>query len=189
MKKIIAVVFISITLILSLFYFDLPFNLLRPVFHADDIDRYSKVNRIDPLFVIALIKVESNFLKKARSNKGAMGLMQILPATAREMSTELGYKTFNEASLHDSRFNIEIGTRYIAKLIKEFDGNNILALAAYNAGKSKVSDWYRQNPLIGIEIEDIPYPETRNYVREVIKTYRWLKMLKEFKNLIRGKIA
>ena len=170
--------------VFSFLYFELPFNLIRPVFHADAINRAAKHYDLDPLLITAIIKVESNFLRKARSHVGATGLMQLLPSTAKELAPELGYDNFENVDLEDPDTNIRFGTLYIKKLINSFDGNIVLALAAYNAGRTRVKLWYIQNPLIGIESVDIPYKETRNYVKKVIKTHRWLKKIHELKMLI-----
>lgn len=189
MKKILIIAVVFVVCVVSLFYFDAPLNLIRPVFHADLIKQYSAENNLDPLLVTALIKTESNFVRRARSNRGAVGLMQLLPATAQELAGELGYKDVKTINLEDPRTNIRLGTHYLAALLSECDGNEVLALAAYNAGLSKVQTWYRQNPLLGMEIADIPYPETRNYVSSIMRTHRWLKKIQDLKNLIRAKKA
>ena len=89
-------------------------------------------------------------------------------------------------NLEDPEINIRLGTYYLGKLLKEFNGNMILTLAAYNAGITKVKNWQKQNPLVEIEINDIPYEETKAYVRSVMGTYKWLKWAQELKNLIRN---
>lgn len=186
MKTNILIALSSLILILfSLFYFDLPLNLIRPVFHSDAINRYAAVNRLDPLLVTSIIKVESNFLRRARSHDGAVGLMQLLPSTARELSPELGYPDFSNVDLENPDTNIQFGTRYVRKLSDLFDGNMILTLAAYNAGMNKVRGWHLQDPLIGIAPDDMPYKETRNYVKNVMRTYRWLKKIQKLKTLIK----
>lgn len=189
MKKIFIIGIAVVVLLLSLLYFDAPLNLIRPVFHADIITKYSGENNLDPLLVTAIIKTESNFVRRARSHHGAVGLMQLMPATAQEIARELGYKDATRINLEDPGTNIQLGTRYLAHLIREFDGNIFLALAAYNAGLNKVETWYRQNPLLSMDITDMPYSETRNYVANVTRTHRWLKKIQDLKNLIRPKKA
>ena len=107
---------------------------------------------MDPLLIKAVIKQESNFDPNAASNKGALGLMQLMPGTARDMGV---YDVF------DPRDNIFGGTRYLRRLYSQFNGDLALALASYNAGPERV---YATN-----SIPDIP--ETRNYVRSVISLY------------------
>jgi len=187
MKKFVLIFVVFLAFLFSLFYFELPLNLLRPVFHSDIIDQYAKQYDLDPLFVTALIKVESNFIRRARSDRGAVGLMQLLPSTARELADELGYRNFKIADLEDPKINIHLGTYYLSKLKKEFNGNETLVLAAYNAGKNKVQLWYRQDPLMGLEGGDIPYLETRNYVKEVMRTYQWLSRAHVLIDRLRGK--
>lgn len=184
LRKSLILFFIVAGLLFSLFYFELPYDLMRPVFHADTIKHYAGRYRFDPLFVTALIKTESNFFHRARSRRGAIGLMQLMPSTAKELARELGYTRINdEHDLEDPDVNIHLGTYYLSKLRDDFAGDEMLALAAYNAGKSKVELWRSMNPLL--TVADIPYRETRNYVKGVQSTYRWLKKIQRIKNLIR----
>src|SRR3989339_191680 len=183
MRKFIVILAVILA-IFSLFFFELPFNLLRPVFHKDIIDRYARRYSLDPLLVTAVVRTESNFLRGARSHRGAIGLMQLLPATAKEAGIEIGYNSLTLADIEKPAINIHVGTYYLAKLKKQFNNNEILMLAAYNAGKNKVELWNRQNPLLATEIEDIPYPETRRYVNDVLSTYQWLKRIRKFRNLL-----
>jgi len=168
----------------SLLYFEMPFNLVRPVFHADTINKCADQYGLDPLFITAVIKVESNFFRRARSNRGAIGLMQVLPSTAKGLAPELGYSDFSKVDLENPDTNIRFGSLYLKKLLDEFNGNTFLAAAAYNAGMTKVKGWYSQNPLLGVESADIPYRETRNYVDNVMGTYRWLLRIHKLKNII-----
>ena len=178
---------IILLFILSLFYFGFPVNIIKPAIHNDIIERYSDKYGIDPLFVTSVIKEESNFSKKARSHSGAIGLMQVMPATALEIAPELGINNLEIKNLEDPEINIRLGTYYLGKLLKEFNGNLILTLAAYNAGINKVKNWQKENPLVEVEITDIPYEETSAYVMSVMRTYKWLKWARELKNLIRNK--
>jgi soluble lytic murein transglycosylase len=184
-KLLIIALIISIGM-LSLLYFEFPIKIIKPVIHKDIINKFSKHYNIDPLLVTSVIKEESNFNEKARSRSGAMGLMQIMPATAKDLCNELEIKNFKIQDLEDPEINIHIGTYYLSKLLKEFDGKKILALAAYNAGMGKTKNWYKENPLVEIEIKDIPYKETSEYVESVMRTYKWLTWLKELKNLVRN---
>jgi soluble lytic murein transglycosylase len=93
-------------------------------------------------------------------------------------------KGFTIKDLEDPATNIRLGTYYLSKLLKEFEGSQSLALAAYNAGNSKVKEWRRQNPLIEVEVTDIPYTETQTYVQNVSRTYRILKWFHNLKDRI-----
>jgi len=171
-------------LIFSLLYFELPSNLLRPVFHADSINRWAGEYGLDPLLVTSVIKVESNFIRRARSQRGAVGLMQILPSTAKELAPGLGFADYSKVDLEDPDTNIRFGSFYIKKLMTDFKNNPILSIAAYNAGETKVNSWYLQNPIVSVEFADIPYGETRNYVKNVLKTYQWLLRIQKLKKTI-----
>jgi hypothetical protein len=107
---------------------------------------------VDPRFIHAVIRQESRYQKKALSHVGAQGLMQLMPATA---------KRFGCDDPHDAAANIKAGTKYLAWLLKRFDGDVTLALAGYNAGEGAV-DKYNGVP---------PYNETQNYVRKIVANY------------------
>ena len=113
---------------------------------------YSKRHNIDPALVRAVVETESNFNPTARSKKGAIGLMQLMPETARELKVDPW----------DPAENLDGGIRYLKKLREQYDTNLKLALAAYNAG------WRNVEKYQGVP----PFPETRNYVSRVIKRYR-----------------
>jgi soluble lytic murein transglycosylase len=187
MRKLIAPLIIGFVLFMGLFYFDIPWNLVRPIFHQDTVERYSALYHMDPLFVTAVIRAESHFLWNARSNRGAVGLMQLMPATAREIAIDLALPNFSDKELAKPEMNIQLGVYYLNKLSREFDGNLPLTAAAYNAGLAKVQLWYRQNPLLIHEINDIPYEETREYVNRVMRTYQWLKHLQKVKRALQKK--
>ena len=114
--------------------------------------RASQAAGVDPRFVHAVIQQESRYKNEAVSHAGAQGLMQLMPATA---------KRFGCDDPHDSAANIKAGTKYLAWLLKRFDGDVTRALAGYNAGEGAV-DKYNGIP---------PYSETQNYVRRIIANY------------------
>jgi soluble lytic murein transglycosylase-like protein len=119
----------------------------------------AKANEIDPALVHAVIAAESNYNPKAVSDKGAIGLMQIMPDTGRRFGVKA-------KDLYSPGRNIAVGVRYLAELIDMFDGNIELALASYNAGENTVIRFGRKIP---------PYPETRAYVPRVLRYYEQLK--------------
>jgi soluble lytic murein transglycosylase len=136
------------------------------------VDHYAGESRLDPYLVIAVIREESAFAPKALSRAGAKGLMQLLPATAAQVAKENNLR--NLPDLDTPAPNIALGTRYLAKLHEEFGGNLVLTLASYNAGPHVVRRWLdtlppSQDP--EIFIEEIPYPETRRYVKRVLGSY------------------
>lgn len=180
-------IFLIVVSAAAFLYLEFPLAVMRPVFYKDKINLYSRQYGVDPLFVISIIKVESNFSKSAKSRDGAVGLMQLMPATAVELASDLGYRGFAAADLTDPDINIRLGVYYISRLQKEFDGNEILTLAAYNAGIGKTKEWRSENPLLEADENDIPYAETREYVKSVRTNYAWLKWIQNLRNLVRKK--
>lgn len=117
------------------------------------IDRLARRQRLDPGLVRAVIRVESGFDARAVSSRGARGLMQLMPATARQLGVHDAF---------DAAENVRGGTEYLRRMIDHFDGNLELGLASYNAGPGAV-DRYGGVP---------PFEETRRYVRRVLEAYR-----------------
>jgi soluble lytic murein transglycosylase len=152
----------------------LPLEILRvifPVAHWDLIRRYAEQRELDPFLVAALVAQESTFQADIRSSANAWGLMQIVPATGRRYAPKVGVRRFSTSKLTDPDVNVRIGTAYLADLIAEF--NDVAsALAAYNAGESRVSRWRAERPGVARDefIDDIPFPETQNYVKRIIGT-------------------
>ena len=159
-------------------------SIIRPVFHKDTINYYAGIYKDDPLFIAAIIKVESNFFWRAKSPRGALGLMQVMPATGKEIASELKIRNFEPESLHHPRLNIQFGTHYISKLRKEFGDQDITVLAAYNGGKKNVKDWLDSKQKTSLDSTDILFPETKNFVTQVLRTYHWLKKIQKWRNKI-----
>jgi soluble lytic murein transglycosylase len=136
-------------------------------------------NRLDPALVAAIIYAESRFDAAARSAHGAVGLMQVLPQTAEQIAGETGGVTFVPEDLTDATVNVRYGTYYLRSVLDQFGGDVVAAVAAYNAGAGVVQQWVDAAHAAGhdLRISDIPYVETRAYVRSVLKaraTYRRL---------------
>ena len=151
---------------------------IYPYDYRSYIETSAESRRTDPFLVAAVIKHESKFEPRARSDGGARGLMQLMPATAEWIARQLGVP-FTEEYLYDPALNIRYGVWYLAELEREFGGNDILALAAYNAGRGNVRDWMERFHWTQQfdEIEAIPYPETRFYVRRVLEDREQYKRL------------
>lgn len=120
---------------------------------------------LDPALVIAVAAAESAFNVKAVSRKGALGLMQVMPATAERYGVASRPASEGEHAAMEPKVNAQIGSRYLADLLRMFDGDKELALAAYNAGEGAVIKYGRQIP---------PYPETQQYVAKVMRFYQTL---------------
>ena len=162
-------------------------------------DGYVSVDRLFPLvdvpfsqedaalehaLVLAVIRQESRFDRKARSVAGALGLMQLMPGTARGLARRMGLRGSRARLTAEPAHNVALGSRYLGDLIARQGGSYLLALAAYNAGPRNVDRWIaangdpRHDPDVDIVdwIEMIPLPETRNYVQRVLEgaqVYRW----------------
>lgn len=158
-------------------------ELLAPTFYEDVLAKYSEEYKIDPLLSAAIIKVESSFYSGARSPRGALGLMQIMPATAKEIAIELKMRPFTTSDLYDPEINIRIGLYYLARLKKEFNDDLPLVLAAYNGGQGNVKKWLKGNKA-GYEVKNIPFPETRNFVQAVLWNYQWAKNVQRARKLL-----
>ena len=154
-------------------------SFMYPYYHRELVQEYSQKNHVDEYLVAGLIMSESKFQQQAKSSRGAVGMMQLMPDTARWIAQELNDEAYTDDNLSDPERNIRYGAWYIGELKREFENNDILALAAYNAGRGNVREWmltrgwgYDFN-----RVEDIPFLETRNYVKDVLynqKKYRQL---------------
>jgi soluble lytic murein transglycosylase len=147
-------------------------HLRYPHAYWNIVEPASRIYSIDPFFVLSIMREESTFDPNARSTAGAVGLMQIMPQTAFRLNKYLHLGITNASHVWNIKNNIQIGTFYLSTLIREF-GSCVHALAAYNAGEEKVKKWIQKGNYKSIDefIEDIPYNETRNYVKRVLTTF------------------
>lgn len=129
---------------------------------------------VDPYLVFGIIREESLYDRYARSHVGALGLMQLMPETARTVARALNLPPISDASLFDPFMNIQLGATYVARLLERFQGNVVYAVAAYNAGPHVVRKWMvRHGDRPADEfVESIAYRETRRYVKRVLGSYR-----------------
>jgi soluble lytic murein transglycosylase len=128
---------------------------------------------LDPFLVLSLMRQESSFNSRVTSKADAVGLMQLIPPTAEEVARTLGQETPNRENLKDPVINVRLGIEYLNRLLVSFNQNMVYALAAYNAGPTKVQQWValRSNMSPLEFIESIPYTETRNYVKKILRNY------------------
>lgn len=156
-------------------------RLIFPVAARDTIVSESRKAGLDPAFVAALIRQESNFNPAARSPAGARGLMQVMPAVGKSIAPSAGISSWNPNLLYDPGVNIELGIRHLAPLMKSQPAP-ARALAAYNAGESRVNRWSKKKGADDPEIftERIPFTETREYVKSVLRNREFYRALYEW---------
>ena len=146
-------------------------NYLYPFPYQDIVKKYATKYHVDESLCVAVVKVESKFRHDAVSHRGALGLMQIMPDTGRWIARQLD-EDFTPEKLTDPETNIRFGVWYLSTLETEFEDNDVLALAAYNAGRGNVHAWMVEKRW-GMKfdhIDSIPFWETREYVKNVLKS-------------------
>jgi soluble lytic murein transglycosylase len=146
-------------------------EIALPLRHEDIIRQQARAKNLDPSLIAGVIYVESRF-RDQTSIAGAKGLMQILPSTADYIARKSGGTQFQQGDLATPQINISYGSWYLRYLLEHYHGNELLAIAAYNAGEGKVDEWYRDASARGEDFEaatHIPFPETRNYVARVLE--------------------
>jgi len=137
--------------------------------YRDLANAYAGANEIDEAWVYGLMRQESRFIDFARSSVGAQGLMQIMPATAKWISRQLGLGKNAHATVAKPETNIQFGTYYLKHIYNSLGKSPVLATAGYNAGPGRARRWQAEVPLEGaIYVENIPYSETREYVKKVL---------------------
>ena len=146
-------------------------QIIFPLTYWDSIRRNATARDLDPYVVAALINQESTFDPGAHSSANAWGLMQVVPSTGRRLAASVGIRRFRVSMLTNADTNIRLGTLFFSRLVRQF-GGAYYALASYNAGESRVVRWKMERP--GLEedefIDDIPFPETQNYVKRILGT-------------------
>lgn len=180
-KKTIKILIVLIIILLIIFVLfriikiqDIILKYIYPTKYSEYVEKYSKENGLDKYLVYAMIKAESNFDPEVTSASDARGLMQLMEETAIERSNIIENQSVGAYDLYDPETNIKLGTSYLSYLLKLYDGNVVLAVTAYNAGLGNVEQWIK-NGIIkqdGSDIENIPYTETSNYVRKILKNYQ-----------------
>ena len=150
--------------------------------YTEYVKKYANEYNVDEYLIYAIIKAESNFEPNAESHRGAQGLMQLMYSTAEDISKRIGIE-LNGDNILEPDININLGTKYISMLIQKYNNIN-LALAAYNAGSGNVDGWIEKGTLKsdGSDIENVPFTETNNYVRKILRDYEIYKNVYEESN-------
>ena len=172
LKKIFGFIFIICVVAYAAVHFpDAQKKILYPFPYRAEIEHHARNYQVDKFLAVSVMKVESNFYENAYSRSGAVGLMQLMPETATWIASCLNEDPPTFEDIQDSERNIKYGIWYLAELEDEFFGNDILTLAAYNAGRGNVQHWMAENGWNEnfSDIDAIPYDETRNYVKRVLQ--------------------
>ena len=153
-------------------------NYLFPFKHKEAILKYSEEYDLDPYLVLAIIKAESKFNADARSNKDAVGLMQITEDTAKWVAQKMELTDYSTSKLYDEEYNIKMGCWYLNNLREEFNEKDLF-VAAYNAGRGRVNEWLNDSRYSkdGKVLTYIPYDETKQYVDRVNTYYEIYKYI------------
>lgn len=170
------IIFILIVLVFLMIFKNAILKIIYPKNYADIVAKYEEQYGVEENLIYAVIKAESNFNENASSSKGAIGLMQLMEETAKDVakkgSIQIDSNNIKEELLKID-VNINIGTKYLEMLLEKY-GNKEVALAAYNAGSGTVNTWIEKGIIKsdGSDIENIPYKETNNYVRKILRDYK-----------------
>ena len=145
-------------------------SLRYPLPYSDTFQRYAEDANISPTWAYGVARSESLFMRDVRSSAGAIGLMQLMPATGKTVAREIRLPYSGLSTLTNPDSNIRLGTSYLGQMAERYGGNRVLATAAYNAGPHRVDAWLPQSGEIDARawIETIPFNETRGYVRRVL---------------------
>jgi len=165
-------IFFSVSFVfLTIFGINCVYGYFFPIRYKEEVSNASTSFDVDEAIIYSVINIESHFNKSAKSQKGAIGLMQIMPSTAEELSKEVGLSTYD---LNNPEDNILIGTYYIYQLSEKFD-NLETALCAYNAGPTNVKAWLKDETKSedGRTLKNIPFEETRNYIEKFRKNIKY----------------
>lgn len=156
-------------------------KFVYPLNHFDIVKEEAAKNNLDPYLVMAIIKTESGFKKDATSNKEAKGLMQIIDSTANDINNKTNIVDEVGDNLYDENVNIALGCKYFSSLVSRYNGNYYLAICAYNAGMGNVDKWIEQG-IIDSNLNEfwnvnLPFSETKKYLKKVMISYKMYKML------------
>lgn len=146
------------------------YSLRFPMPYKQQVMRQAQDRELDPSLIYGVMRRESLFDPRARSHVGALGLMQLMPSTARRVARSLGMKKPRKSDILHVETNIRFGTHYLKTVMNRFENNVALAAAAYNAGPGNVKRWLPKNSVMPADlwVETVPFKETRNYVQAVL---------------------
>jgi len=149
-------------------------KILYPIHYKQEISRMASKYNVDPLLIAAIIRVESNYRSDGISKKGASGVMQLMPDTAKWVRESGRFDISYDSDNRPVAYDIEMGTWYMNWLLNYYDGNLVASIAAYNAGQGNVNKWRSSGLWDGTRerISNIPFGETRHYIQRVLYYYQ-----------------
>lgn len=171
-KRVLLLLFL--TFVVVLFFNSNWMSWFYPIHYKEEIQSQAEEYDVDPFLIASIIRVETNFKPGKESKKGALGIMQLMPDTAKWAMEKAKIPEVTMYHIkHETNENIGIGTWYVSWLLQQFDGNSIAAIAAYNAGPGKVKSWIDKEVWDGQyeTVKSIPFGETRHYVQRVVYYY------------------
>jgi len=168
-RRIRHVLIVAIAMLLIVLIIENAAKSMFPLKYKDMVFKYAMEFEIDPYLVFAIMKAESSFNPKAVSRKGAVGLMQIAETTGEWGAKCLNLDNYSTDDLYDPDLNIRIGCWYLNRLMKEFDNELELVIAAYNGGSGNVNEWLKNRDYSssGNRLDKIPFKETERYLKRV----------------------
>lgn len=178
-KFIIILSFLILLVLFAISSMDYVLKHVYPLNFSEYVEKYSKEYGLEKSLVYSIIKAESGFDPQAISPRNAKGLMQIMDSTGEWAAEKIKIKDFESSMLLEPETNIRIGCWYIAKLLNQYNQNEELALAAYNAGSGNISKWLKDTNISknGKTLDRIPFEETKNYIAKVKKYNNMYKKL------------
>ena len=154
---------------------DFTLRFLAP--YGDQVRPAARDQALDDAWVYGLMRQESRFITSAKSNVGASGLMQLMPATAKWVARKIGLRNYDHGRVNDTATNVLLGTSYMRLVMENLDNHPVLTSAAYNAGPGRAKRWRADRPLEGaVYAETIPFNETRDYVKKVMSNSVYYSM-------------
>ena len=145
-------------------------DLRFPLLYQNEVNLEAERQNLNPSLVYGVIRRESAFRETAVSPAGALGLMQVMPYTARKLSKQMGIRKLSYTQIKKAHYNIKLGSRYLRQILNQYDNHEILATASYNAGPYRVKKWLPEDNVLPADIwvDSITFDETRNYVKAVL---------------------
>ena len=168
MRKFLPYIAFFAIIVISVIATLISFSNKFPLKYKDEIIKYSNEYELDPSFVASIINTESSFKEDTVSSQGAIGLMQIMPQTAKYISNLMGETRFNTEMLFDPEININYGCYYLRYLLSKFEDEKV-TLSAYNAGEGNVRKWLNDDRFSddGVTLKTMPYFETISYIEKI----------------------